>query len=112
MARTASTSEIQPAALIWARERSGFDLPTASDKLDALVSMESGDIPLSPSQIRKISGLYRISPAALFLANTPTEQFEAPKDFRSLPDGAIGIFSPELRKEIDRARANRLYARA
>ena len=111
--RSVGTIEIQPASLTWARERSGYDLSTASEKLDikikVLASMESGDTPLSPAQIRKVATLYRISPAALFLSEPPTEQFLAPKDFRSLSDGSAGSFSPVLRKEIDRARSQLAY---
>jgi len=101
--------EVLPESLVWARERSGFDAPTAAKrlgiKLDSLMSMEAGETDLSPTQIRKLAGLYRVSPAVFFFSRPPTEQFKAPRDFRSLPESQIGSFSPELRKEIDRARS-------
>lgn len=99
--------------LSWARERSGYDLETASSKLkldaDDLVALETGQTSPSPSRIREMAHLYRVSPAVFFLDEVPTTGFVAPKDFRSLPGNEQGSFSPALRKEIDRVRAQVVF---
>lgn len=115
VAKQRNALRIQPASLSWARERSGFDLPTAAHKLniasDKLAGMEAGEIPLTPSQIRNVSALYGVSAAVLFYSKAPTETFDAPKDFRSLPGGVARALSPKLRKEIDRVRAQIAHLR-
>ncbi len=104
-----TTIDVHAEVLTWARERSGYDLETASSKLkleaDALAALESGETRPSPSRIREMAHLYRVSPAVFFLDEVPTTGFVPPKDFRSLPGNDRGSFSPALRKEIDRVRA-------
>jgi Zn-dependent peptidase ImmA (M78 family) len=104
-----STIDVHADVLSWARERSGYDLETASSKLkldaEDLIALETGQTSPSPAKIREMAHLYRISPAVFFLDEIPTTGFAPPKDFRSLPGNEQGSFSPALRREIDRVRA-------
>lgn len=105
-----SKLSINARILTWARERSGYDIEKAADRLEIkpeqLRRLESGELKPTPAQTRKAGKLYRISPAVFFLSETPTERFAPPADFRTLPSGQEGgSFSLELRREIDRVRS-------
>ena len=106
---SSTTIDVHGDILSWARERSGYDLETASSKLkldaDVLAALETGETSPSPARIREMAHLYRVSPAVFFLDEVPTSGFVPPKDFRSLPGNDQDSFSPAIRKEIDRVLA-------
>lgn len=100
--------EINPEILEWARERSGYDIESAAAKLDIPVStlqaIESGASYPTAAQLRRAFATYRLSPAVAFLDAVPASGFDAPRDFRSLPESSAKTFPPELRAEVDRVR--------
>lgn len=101
---------INARTLSWARERSGYDIEKAAYRLDMkaeqLRRLESGEIKPTPAQTRAAGKLYRVSPAVFFLIETPSERFTPPADFRTIPPGNDDAsFSLELRREVDRVRA-------
>jgi Zn-dependent peptidase ImmA (M78 family) len=102
---------IQHEVLVWARQRRGYDIETAAGKLDLktdqLRALESGGSSPTPAQIRHAADVYLVSPAVFFLPEAPSEGFEAPRDFRTIDSSGQRAFSPALRKEIERVRAQR-----
>ena len=95
--------------LSWARERSGYDLETASSKLkvDAadLAALESGETSPTPDKLRELARLYRVNPAVFFLDEVPASGFVLPKDFRSLPGGERVTLTPDQMTALDEAMA-------
>lgn len=101
---------INPDVLAWARQQSGLDVEAAAKCIDVtperLAAFESGAQSLTAGQMRKAGTAYRVSPAVFFLGSVPTDRFVAPGDFRRVDGERVrGEFSPELRKEVDRVRA-------
>lgn len=108
-----SNIEVLPEALVWARQRSGYGIEDAAEKLklsqETLIALEDGLESPSPSLVRKLSHLYGLSPVVFFLQDPPSSGFEAPADFRTIASEKLGQISPALRKEIDRVRAQVAY---
>ena len=109
------TIRIHSEVLSWARERRGYGIEAAAAKLhfalDKLASLEAGQDFPTEAELRNISHVYRVSAAVFFLEEVPSEGFIPPNDFRRLPDGSKRTFSPELREQIDRVRAQIRYLR-
>lgn len=107
------TLDAHSEALSWARHRSGFDLETAASRLQItevrLKALEAGEELPTPAKIREMSKLYRVSPVVFFLDRVPSTGFKRPSDFRTVASSEVGRFSPQLRKEIDRVRAQLTY---
>lgn len=101
---------INAKTLMWARERSGYDLETAAKRLgintERLRKIESGSLSPTAVQTREAARVYQVSPAAFFLSKTPEIGFVAPVDFRSISaDQGQKTFPPVMRQEIERVRA-------
>lgn len=103
------TITIHPEMLQWARERRGYAIEEAARRLDVsserLQRFEAGDEPLTPAKIRQAAHLYKISPAAFFLPEVPSQGFVPPRDFRTQNSSGTEQFSPKLREEIERVRS-------
>lgn len=107
--------DIHPEIFAWARQRRGFNVAEAAKKLnmsvDRLVQLETGTERPSPAKLREAALLYRVSPAIFFLSEVPDVGFVPPQDFRTVGSGEIPGFSPDLREEIDRVRAQQAVLR-
>lgn len=91
---------IKPDMLIWARKKSGFDLIGAAKRIkvkpERLKQWEEGTSRPTIKQAFKIAEVYR-RPLSMFYMDEPPEDFQvAMKDFRTLPEGPPGIYSPAL----------------
>jgi Zn-dependent peptidase ImmA (M78 family)/transcriptional regulator with XRE-family HTH domain len=95
-------SKVNPALLAWARESARLDLDAAATragiKRDTLEGWESGKDAPSIPQLRKLGEIYR-RPIVVFFLPRPPKDFDALKDYRRLPEGAVDE-SPEFASEI------------
>jgi len=103
-------AQIKPDLLRWARDTAGLSLEAAADKLKVkpgqLARWEAGDLPPTVPQLRKAADVYK-RPLALFFLPAPPAQPELPHDFRRLPGVEVPPLSPELLREMRRARRRR-----
>jgi Zn-dependent peptidase ImmA (M78 family)/DNA-binding XRE family transcriptional regulator len=99
-------AKIKPELLVWARNSSGLDLPTAAKKIgvkeERLAEWEEGESRPSIAQLRKAGEVYKRPLAVFFLSEAPRD-FQPLTDFRRLPDAEGGSWSPELRLAVRRA---------
>lgn len=104
---------IKPELLRWARDTAGVSLEAAADKLkvkpEQLAGWEAGDLLPTVPQLRKAADVYK-RPLALFFLPAPPSQPELPHDFRRLPGIEVPPLSPELLREMRRARRRRAIA--
>jgi Zn-dependent peptidase ImmA (M78 family) len=112
MARQQIIAEINPGALVWAREVRGMPLEVAANKIgiktEKLQALEAGEANPTMRQLLAIGRVYR-KPTAFFYLLTLPEQPERPHDFRRLPDIVVPP-SPELIDAVARAKERRLDA--
>ncbi|MCU0285606.1 MAG: XRE family transcriptional regulator [Acidobacteria bacterium] len=102
---------IKPYMLKWIREKSGFDLSKAAEKIGVnpgrLNEWEEGSKKPTIKQAIKMAEIYK-RPLSLFYLNEPPKDFQiAMKDFRTLPPGLPGIYSPALLLELRSAASRR-----
>ncbi len=106
-------ASIKPDLLRWARDTVGLSLEAAADKLkvkpEQLARWEAGDLPPTVPQLRKAADVYK-RPLALFFLPAPPTQPELPHDFRRVPGIEVPPLSPELLREMRRARRRRAIA--
>jgi DNA-binding XRE family transcriptional regulator len=99
-------SQIQPAALVWAREVRGMPQGVAPKKIGVSVehlhAFEKGEMQPTLGQLRDIGRVYR-KPTAFFYSQALPHKPNQPTDFRRLPEAETGL-SPELRDAITRAK--------
>jgi Zn-dependent peptidase ImmA (M78 family)/transcriptional regulator with XRE-family HTH domain len=92
--------------LRWAREQRGMSIGLAAKRLqiseDRLLEIESGTRQPTMAQLRNMSDKYK-RPLIVLLLDEPPTTFTPLRDFRLLPTGETGVFSPELLDEIKRA---------
>lgn len=100
----------KPELLRWAREDAGYSIPEAAQKLqtsdERLLSFEEGENRPTINQLRRLANIYK-RPLAVFFLPEPPKDFQAMRDFRRLPGEYAEHLSPELRREIRRARYRR-----
>jgi Zn-dependent peptidase ImmA (M78 family)/DNA-binding XRE family transcriptional regulator len=105
-------ANINPAALVWARQVRGMPLEIAAKKIgvtpERLESFESGQTAPTIKQLLKIGRVYR-KPAAFFYLLELPEKPEGLHDYRRLIEAAATP-SPELLDAVARARERRLDA--
>jgi len=97
--------------LIWARQRSGFDLVGVAKRVgvppERLQAWEDGELLPTIKQAIKLSKLYS-RPLSVFYLNEPPRDFSvAMTDFRRLPEAESRKLSPGLIKELQGAQARR-----
>jgi Zn-dependent peptidase ImmA (M78 family)/DNA-binding XRE family transcriptional regulator len=91
---------VKPHILKWIRDKSGFDLFSAAKRIgikpERLKEWEEGSRKPSIKQAIKMAEIYK-RPLSLFYLNEPPKDFQvAMKDFRTLPPGLPGTYSPAL----------------
>ncbi|NPV60014.1 MAG: ImmA/IrrE family metallo-endopeptidase [Actinobacteria bacterium] len=112
--RTSVEALVTPSVLKWAREKSGYDLQTASKKIGRPVSdieaWESGEKRPTLAQARKAAEVYKYSLAVFYLPEPP-KGFSVLRDFRNLPDEREREYSPKLLFLIRRTQARQEWMR-
>ena len=102
--------KVEESILLWARETSGFDLPSAARKIgttpERLQAWEEGSSQPTIKQLRKLAKAY-MRPIGLFFLPELPEDPESIKDFRRIPDEFSEEMSSALRFEIRLARDRR-----
>jgi Zn-dependent peptidase ImmA (M78 family) len=98
---------IKPEILVWARKAAGYkNLGAAAAKIavtpEKLASWESGLDAPTVIQLRKIAGVYK-RPIAIFYLPEAPKGVDVLHDFRTIPGGRAGEYSPELTFEIRKA---------
>jgi transcriptional regulator with XRE-family HTH domain len=105
---------VKPALLIWARERAGFKLQDAAEKIgiekEVLQAWESGGDRPTISQLRRLGEVYK-RPIAVFFLPAPPADFDAQREFRRLPGVTPQNESPQLRLALRAALFRREAAR-
>jgi len=105
-------ANINPAALVWAREVRGMPLEIAAKKIgvstNKLKAFEAGEASPTIRQLLNIGRVYRKPTAFFYLLNLP-EKPERLHDYRRLPD-ITAPPSPELMDAILRAKERRFDA--
>ena len=105
---------ITPSVIKWAREKAGYDLPTASKKIGRTVSeikaWEVGEKRPTLAQARKAAEVYKFSLAVFYLPGPP-EGFSVLRDFRQLPEEREGEYSSKLKFLIRRTQARQEWMR-
>jgi transcriptional regulator with XRE-family HTH domain len=101
---------VEPALLVWARERAGYRVEDAAKKaqvsLQRLASWERGEARPSVAQLKKLAEVYR-RPLSVFYLTPPPKDFDPLHDFRRLHGTQPSSPSPQLRYEIRRAHERR-----
>lgn len=109
MAKTVEAA-VQPALLVWARERAGLQIEAAAKKAqvkaDRLASWEKGEKRPTVAQLRRLGTVYK-RPLAVFYLPRPPKGFAPLHDFRRLPPAGARAQSPQLTYEIRRAQERR-----
>lgn len=104
---------VRPALLLWARKSAGLSVVQAAKKVqvkaERLESWERGERRPTVKQLRKLANTYK-RPLAVFYLSEPPKDFQAIRDFRSLPGEIAGVESPGLKLEIRRAQERREIA--
>lgn len=104
---------VKPEILVWARESARIPLKQAAKKLkmeaDVLAAIESGDIPVTVAQLRKIGELYK-RPLAVFFLPAPPRDFDAQREFRRFAGKEPEQLSPQLMLAIRNASYQREHA--
>ena len=102
---------VNPQMLIWARQKSGYDLVGAAKRVgvppERLQAWEKGELRPTINQAIKLSEVYGRPLSALYLNKPPRDFSVAMTDFRRLSDAENSEFSPGLIKEIYGAQARR-----
>ena len=102
---------VKPHMLKWIREKSGFDLFSAAKRIgikpERLKEWEEGSRKPTIKQAIKMAEIYK-RPLSLFYLDEPPKDFQvAMKDFRTLPPGLPGTYSPALLLEHRSAASRR-----
>ncbi len=102
---------VKPHMLKWIREKSGFDLFSAARRIginpERLKEWEEGSRKPTIKQAIKMAEIYQ-RPLSLFYLDDPPKDFQvALKDFRTLPAGLPGTYSPALLLEYRSAVSRR-----
>src|SRR5580765_6314911 len=108
----ASVSGLNPAMLVWARERSGQTIEEVASALGKDVSIvrgwETGNGAPTYVQLEKLAYSIFRRPLALFFFPMPPAEPEPEQSFRTLPEFEVEELSPETRFRIRQARAMQL----
>jgi Zn-dependent peptidase ImmA (M78 family) len=87
--------QINPALLIWARERAGLDADSLVTKFPKIVDWELGSVYPTLNQLEQFARTVHVSVGYLFLPEPPTESLPIP-DFRTVGSQSIERPSPNL----------------
>jgi Zn-dependent peptidase ImmA (M78 family)/DNA-binding XRE family transcriptional regulator len=102
-------SGVNPAVLVWARERSGLTIEEVADAIGksaaAIHEWETGGSVPTYVQLEKLAYAVYKRPLALFFFPKPPEEPDPHHSFRTLPDFEIEELSSESRYRIRQAHA-------
>lgn len=102
---------VNPQMLVWARQKSGFDINGAAKRLgvksERMQAWENGETRPTINQAMRMAEIYRRPLSSFYLDEPPADFSVAMTDFRRLPDAEAGEFSPELIRELRRAETRR-----
>lgn len=105
---------VNPALLIWARERVGLSLDGAAERAgfeaERLRRWEQGEERPSIPQLRTLGDVYK-RPLAVFFLSAPPTDFDPQREFRRLPGVTPQSETPELRMALRAALFRREVAR-
>ncbi len=108
-------SGINPAILIWARERAGYTVEEVAQRLkknaEVILQWESGDSVPTYGQMETLAySLYK-RPLAMFFFPVPPDEPDLQEEFRTLPDFEIENLLPDTRYAIRQAAAMQITLR-
>ncbi len=95
---------INPALLIWARERSGQSLEEAAKKFKRLSDWESGVSAPTYPQLEQLSDAFKI-PVAVFFFPAPPDVPSINETFRTLPEAELQQLPSRVRMLMRKAKA-------
>jgi Zn-dependent peptidase ImmA (M78 family)/transcriptional regulator with XRE-family HTH domain len=102
---------MNPEILRWARERAGYSLDAAAEKMrkppEVLRAWESGDSAPTYRQLQDMARRLYKRPVALFFFSNPPEEEELSGEFRTLPEERLTELEPDTRFAIREAHAFR-----
>ncbi|MBN2269796.1 MAG: ImmA/IrrE family metallo-endopeptidase [Sedimentisphaerales bacterium] len=105
---------VTPSVMKWAREKAGFDIATAAQRIGRatqdIKAWENGSLRPTLAQARRAAVIYKRSLAVFYLPEPPKD-FGTLRDFRHLPDGQPSEYSPELALLIRRVWARQEWLR-
>lgn len=105
---------VTPAVLRWAREKAGYDVPTAARKIgrpeSEVEAWENGSLRPTFAQARRASEVYKRSLSVFYLPDPPRD-LDTLRDFRTLPTGHPRRYSPELALLIRQLRVRQAWLR-
>jgi len=105
-------SGVNPAVLMWARERAGLTLEQVADAIGKNPSLihewEAGESSPTYVQLEKLAYSVFRRPLALFFFPQPPDEPDPHQSFRTLPDFEIDELTAESRYRIRQARAMQL----
>ncbi|MFN3528501.1 MAG: ImmA/IrrE family metallo-endopeptidase [Bacteroidia bacterium] len=105
---SATSLQVNPRVLLWARESLGLNKTAASERLGVglaqLVAWESGDVQPGVAELRAMAKAYKQTLATLLLYEPPAE-LPLPTDFRTINSDEVGGFSEKTIQAVRKARA-------
>lgn len=100
---------VNPALLVWARERAGFAIAEVADRLgkssDLVAAWEAGEKHPTYAQLETLAEKVYRRPVALFFLPVPPEEEPVQREFRTLPDFDATSLAPDTRYAIREAHA-------
>lgn len=106
---SAQLTAVNPAILIWARERAGLSVDDAAAQaqrtVDQLSAWESGTEAPTYAQLEKLAYKVYRRPLAIFFFPEPPEEPLESQEFRTLPDFELRKLSPDTRYAVREAKA-------
>lgn len=97
-------TSLNPTVLAWARERSGYSLAEAADRIgktaEALASWERGEAFPTYGQLEQLAESVYRRPVALFFLPAPPDEPPVQRQFRALPEAEVEGLSPDTRYAI------------
>lgn len=91
---------VTPSVMEWCRKKAGYhEVDIAAKKIgrsvEEILAWENGNLLPTLAQLRKASEVYK-RPLSVFFLPKPPSDFSTLQDFRTLPGGKSGEFSPQL----------------
>jgi Zn-dependent peptidase ImmA (M78 family) len=100
---------VTPIMITWARERAGFSIDEAAEKLKKIAAWEAEDEDIYPTypQLEEMADRFKV-PIAVFFFPEPPDLPPITKTFRTLPDAEIARIEPRIRLLLRKAKAMQL----